>query len=482
MTIRRALGINGATQGANFLLSIGSVIIVSRLLTPDEIGIFSVSLALIGFAHVLRDFGVGQYLIQAKEVSHEHLRAAFTVMLLTACTLAGLVYLLRTPLAQFYGREGVADVLGLIALNFLIIPFGAPTMSMLNREMKFGRIAIVNLSNNLVQHGVTIACAWAGLSYMSLAWGSIAGMLTNVLLLGLIQPRHMFLLPTFRNLKDVLNFGYKSTASSLLTEFANSSPDLIFGRTLGFSAVAYFSRAIGVINLATGQVLRIVNSVYLPAFAARIRAGDDAGELYGRSINYVVAFTVPLLGFVGLMAEPIIHLMFGHQWTQSATLVSMFTVAGMVAAPFALLGSALVANRQVGLYLRLQLSVQVVRIPILLSSIWLSLEQTVALLVASGLTYMLWRNLTVLKNALGLNLPTLWAHVRPAYLAALMALTGPVLVRLLNHSLQWQLPDIMLLGLSGPLFALGWLAGIKLTKHPLAQELKLLTDKLRRLR
>lgn len=482
MTIRRALGINGATQGANFLLSIGSIIIVSRLLTPDEIGIFSVSLALIGFAHVLRDFGVGQYLIQAKEVSHERLRAAFTVMLLAAWTLAGLVYLLRTPLAQFYGREGVADVLGLIALNFLIIPFGAPTMSMLNREMKFGRIAIVNLSNNLVQHGVTIACAWAGLSYMSLAWGSIAGMLTNVLLLGLIQPRHMFLLPTFRNLKDVLNFGYKSTASSLLTEFANNSPDLIFGRTLGFSAVAYFSRAIGVTNLATGQILRLVNSVYLPAFAARIRAGDNAAELYARSINYVVVFTVPMLGFVGLMAEPIIHLMFGHQWTQSATLVSMYGVGGMVAAPFALLGSALVANRQVGLYLRLQLSIQAVRIPILLSSIWLSLEQTVALMIMSGMSYAFWRNMTVLRSALGLNASTIWANVKSAYLVALFALTGPVLFRLLEHTLNWQQSDIVLLGLSGMLFALGWPAGIKMAKHPLTQELKLLSDKLRRLR
>ncbi len=180
MAIRRSLGFSALTQLINFLLSFGSVIIVSRLLTPEEIGIFSVSVSLLGFAHILRDFGVGNYLIQVKEVTRANMRAAFSVMLYSSWLIAALLFLARGPIADFYNREGVAEVIGLIAFNFLIIPFGAPILSVLRREMQFGRITIVSTANTFVQVSVTVICAMNGLSYLSMAWGSIAGMATNV--------------------------------------------------------------------------------------------------------------------------------------------------------------------------------------------------------------------------------------------------------------------------------------------------------------
>ncbi|CAL95872.1 conserved hypotheitcal polysaccharide biosynthesis protein [Azoarcus olearius] len=445
---------------------------MSRLLTPDEIGIFSVSISLIGFAHILRDFGVGQYLIQSREIDLARMRAAFTVMLLTSWTIALGIYLVREPVAHFYDKPGMADVLGLIALNFLLIPFGAPIMSVLNRELLFGRIALVNLSNNAIQHAVTIACAFAGLSYMSLAWGSIAGMLSNVIILSLMRPQFALLRPTMNGLRNVMNFGYKFSANSLVLEFGNNAGDLIFGRTLGFSAVAYFSRSLAVLNLATGQVLRLVNSVFLPAFAAQIRSGKAPAELYAKSITPIVGITVPLLAFVGLMAEPLIDLMFGSQWEQAATLASILSVSAMLGAPFALIGTALVANGQVGLHLKLQVGIQCIRIPVLLLSIWLSLEETIVALVVASALFVYPQDVWMLKKAFNLSPRRLWAAVRSAYLLAPLSLLAPAVLRTLDVARAWNLPDMILLCACGALFGVSWLAAVFLIRHPLRDEVE----------
>ncbi len=460
------------------MLSLGSAAIVSRLLTPDEIGIFSVSAALIAFAHIARDFGVGQYLIQARRVDRQHMRAAFTVMLASSWILATIIYLVRHPVADFYGRDGVADVLELICVNFLIIPFCAPILSLLNREMQFGKVALVTVSNNLVQHGVTIAAAASGMSYMSLAFGSIAGMITNVIVLSILRPKDALLLPTFRGLKDVLSFGYKSTANSLLGEVSNSSPDIIFGRTLGFSAVAYFSRALGVVNLATGQILRLVQSVFLPAFAAQIRAGQKPADLYVRAISYVTGVTVPALGFVALMGEPVITLIFGPQWTRSSTLASMLCLSGMIGAPFFLMGPALVASGRVGAQLRLQALVQTVRIPVLLTSIWFSLEQTVMTLVAASVLLIYPMSAATLRKTFGLSFGTLWREVRASYLIAPIAIAAPASLRLLDMVRNWTLPDVILLTGGGTLFAFGWLGAVYVTRHPMRSELAALFSRI----
>ncbi|HEU4375150.1 MAG TPA: oligosaccharide flippase family protein, partial [Telluria sp.] len=51
------------------LLSLASGMIISRLLTPAQTGIYSVAAVLLGVAQVLRDFGVGQYLVQERELN-----------------------------------------------------------------------------------------------------------------------------------------------------------------------------------------------------------------------------------------------------------------------------------------------------------------------------------------------------------------------------------------------------------------------------
>ena len=114
MSVRRSLGITGLAEIATFLFSLLSAIVVSRLLRPDEIGVFSVAVSVIGFAHILREFGVGQYLVQLREITREHLRAAFTVMLIISWSMAALLFILKDPLATFYAHEGIAQVLALL--------------------------------------------------------------------------------------------------------------------------------------------------------------------------------------------------------------------------------------------------------------------------------------------------------------------------------------------------------------------------------
>lgn len=470
MAIRRSLGFSGMTQAITFLLNFGSVMVVSRLLTPEEIGIFSVAVSLLGFAHILRDFGVGNYLIQAREITREKLRAAFSVMLYSSWSIAALLYLVRTPIADFYGREGVAEVIGLIAFNFLIIPFGAPILSVLRREMQFGRIAIVSISNTTVQVAVTIACAINGLGYISMAWGSIAGMLTNVVVLLILRPRESMLLPTLKGLRQVLDFGYKSSTNSIVAEIGTAAPDLILGRTLGFAAVAYYSRAAGLIQMATGQMMKIVQDVFLPAFASQIRSGGSPADLYVRATFYTSGITVSVMAFLAIMAEPLILFLFGDQWTRSAPLAAMLCAYAIFLTPFSLAANSLIASGNVSAQMRIQIIVQSIKVMVLLSSIWLPLEQVVPLLAiftaASAVLHA-----RALKRYFDLRFGVLWRGIRLSYLLALLSVLAPLALRVADVALDWQLPLSIILLVGGLLFGSAWLVALHFTDHPLKAEL-----------
>lgn len=470
MAIRRSLGFSALTQLINFLLSFGSVIIVSRLLSPEEIGIFSVSVSLLGFAHILRDFGVGNYLIQVKEVTRANMRAAFSVMLYSSWLIAALLYVARGPIADFYDRNGVAEVIGLIALNFLIIPFGAPILSVMRREMQFGRIAIVSTANTFVQVSVTVICAMNGLSYLSMAWGSIAGMMTNVILLLIMRPRESMLLPTTKGLREVLQFGFKSSAASIATEIGAAAPDLVLGRTLGFSAVAYFSRAAGLVHMAMGQLMKIVQDVFLPAFARDIRNGENPGALYSRATLHMTGLTAPLMAFFVVMAEPLILFLFGDQWKPSTLLASLLSAYVLLFSPFSLASNALIAAGHVSKVMRIQIAVQCVKVGTLLSSLWLPLEQVVMLLVCSTIVSAV-LHARALKQSFGLRFRQLLHALRPSFILVPLTVSAPLALRLAEHLQLIALSPFLQLAAAGSLFAVTWLGAIYLIRHPLSVEL-----------
>jgi O-antigen/teichoic acid export membrane protein len=475
---RRALGVSAAAQAVAFVASFTSVIAVSRILTPAEIGVFSVAISVQGIAHVFREFGVSQYLVQAQEVSSRRFRAAFTLTLGFSWLIALLLFGIRTPLAAFYAHPGVAEVLALLALNFVLIPFGSPSLAMLRRELRFDALAGIRIANAVISCTVTVGAALLGESYLSMAWGALAGHLTNLALLAFIRPAGLLTLPTFTGLSELLRFGSLSSAAALVTEIGNSAADLILARTLGFSAVAYYSRAAGLRDILLVQLHTLANGVHFPTFADAIRGGEDPAALYRRAIGYLLAITVPALAVIALLADPLIRFFFGPQWGVSAPLASMLCVFSIITAPFALAHLSLVAAGQVGRVLRVAMCIQGARILALLSSIWLPLEQVVALL---GLVALIEAGAyqRQLRAVFGLGLGALGREWLSALGIMLPTIAAPL--GLLLFALLWpahRAPDLVTLTLAALGAAVGWRVGTRLTGHPIHGEVSLLLRKL----
>lgn len=477
MKIRKALGINAASQLIIFVVNFSSIIVISRLLTPEEIGIFSVSVSILAFAHIFREFGVGQFLIQASEVTKERLRAAFTVTLSISWVIAGILVVASAPIAAFYGNAGITDVLRLVAINFVILPFGAPLISLLRRDMAFDKIAIVNISNAVVGTGVTIAAALLGESYRSMAWGAVAGNVSNVLLLNMMRPGQIFMVPSLRGVREVLRFGSLSSASSIVSELGASAPDLILGRTLGFAPVAFYSRANGLRTMALGQIITLVRGVYLPSFAKDVREGRDPAQLYARAMNYMIAFSAPALAVLAVLAEPLILFLFGPQWAEAAPLATLICLFAILTTPTSLVSTSLVACGKVGLLLKAQLVIQSAKVAILLSSIWLTLTDVV---LALGVAYLIesYVLLGALGTAFNLKARELFRAVCPAYLLVPVTIAGPVAILILDREFSWALHPFLSLSISAIFAIVGWLVGLFITCHPLKNEISALIERI----
>lgn len=217
--VRRALLISLFERYGITSFRLSSAIIFSRLLTREVIGIFTVGVAVIGIAHVIGDFGIGQYLLQEKSLTPETVASALGLTMALAWTLGGLLALSAPYISIYYKEPSVKEVVFVVALNFLITPLSAMAPALLKRSMSFGSIFKINLTAALVGAVVGVTLATRGFGFMSMAWASVASVAVSALMSQLYMPKKYRVKPSLSNIRTVFSVGSHVILERLVVQY-----------------------------------------------------------------------------------------------------------------------------------------------------------------------------------------------------------------------------------------------------------------------
>ena len=460
-----ALGQNYVVLGCQFVTSI----VIARLLTPAEMGVFSVAVVIVGLAQVLRDFGVGDYIVQEKELTRDRIRSALTVNIVLAWSLAAVLFVGSWPAAAFYRDAGVQSVMQVLSINFLLLPFGSVPLAVVRREMNFAVIAEVRIVTTLVGSATSITLAYLGMSYLSMAWGSVVSNLLVIVIAWRHRPDGLPFLPGVGDVRRVMRFGSFVSATFLLSELDKSASDLLLGRLLGMSATGLFGRAQGLVQLMDRILMGSVWSVALPFFAQKERGGGDVREGFLKTAGYLTVLMWPFAIFLGFMAYPAIRIMFGPQWDAAVPLVRWLCLHLIVAAPFALLGSVMLAIGRVRA-LTLGVSANLAcKVGLLLIGASYGLEQVAMAVVGSTIVGSV-ISFTLLRRSIGLRMHLLMNAVWRSGVVSALSAIGPAAVYFMvaigPERLWWPVGVAILTAF------LGWVGGVILVTHPIKAELE----------
>jgi O-antigen/teichoic acid export membrane protein len=464
---RRSLLLSFLDRYATLAITLLLTAVVARLLTPAEVGVFAIGLGLIAIVEAFREFGVGAYLVQERELTPEKIRTAFTLMLLLSLLLAGALYVSAGPVARFYDEPGLEAVLRLATISFLLVPFSNPIMALLRRDMGFGWVALINLAGAVANLVVVVTLAVLGFSYMSLAWGALASGAVIALTAVLFRPQLWIFWPCLVGWRQVLSFSSYASTTMILNVCYQMLPQLALGRILGFDAVGLYSRALMLCQLPDRLIMSALHPVLLPAFSVRARLGGDLKEPYLRGLGYGLTVQWPFMVCLALLADPAVHLLLGAQWAAAAPLVRIIALASLVMFPAFLTYPVLVALGRV----KDTLTASLISLPpsfaLMFAAAFVSLEAVAASLFLTA-PFQVYIALRLIRRQIPLQLAELAAAVRKGVVVTLCAAAAPSgAVALAGFGLS--VPAGAAAGIGA---AAGWLVGLCLTDHPLLAEIR----------
>jgi O-antigen/teichoic acid export membrane protein len=325
--VRSALVWRWGTQVLAQVITWASTIMVVRLLSPSDYGLFAMTQTVIVALNFLNGQSFATSLIQTDRIDERRIGQVFGLLLLLNGFLA-LVQFLTAPLAaRYYGQPMLADMLRVQAAIFLTIPFAALPQELLARRIEFRRQGLVNLACACVGAGTALILAWRGWGVWALVWAPVLMFATRAIGLTLVSRVLVKPVFDFRGAGDLVTFGGALTICQFLWIVQSQSDIVIAGRSFDTHALGLYSEALFLTLIITGRFLPPINEVAFPTFAELWKAGRPLAPAFLRLQRSVALVVFPAYLGLALVAGPAVETLFGPKWTAMAPIVAGLALA-----------------------------------------------------------------------------------------------------------------------------------------------------------
>jgi len=328
--VARGGAVTIATQAIKFFLSLGSTMILARLLTPNDYGLVGMVAVITGFMTMFRDLGLSTATIQKEEINEAQISTLFWINIAFSLAIMLITIALAPAVAWFYGETRLKWITIAYALGFL---FGGVTIqheALLKRQMRFTAIAIVEITSLLLGIGTAVVLGWYGAHY----WALVA----SQLILALTYAVGVWSLCRWRpgrpvrgsGIRPMLVIGRNITVFSIINYFARNLDNLLIGKFWGSLQLGFYSKAYQLLVLPIDQINAPIGSVAVPALSRLDGSPERYRRSYLRIVEKIAMITMPGMALMIATADWVVRIGLGAQWSAVAPILAVLGLSGLV--------------------------------------------------------------------------------------------------------------------------------------------------------
>lgn len=324
------------------VLRLGSVvvgIVLARVLSPQEFGVYAVALTVQSILMTIADLGLSADLVRSDQP--ERLAPTVgTLGLISGATTTALTVATSSLLADLLGSPAAAPAIAVLAFTLLLAGVSLVPYSMLLRRFQQRELFIVGIADFIVSTSVTLTLLAMGFGVMGLAIGRVAAqVVSSTLQFVLARERPRFGIDR-AILKPVLEFGLPVALANLLAWGLINVDNIVLVRVAGATALGFYVLAFNVSSWPMSALAQSVRAVSLPYFS---RTEDD-GEGLAKVFSLGWAAALPAGGLLAALSAPLIAFLYGERWLPSAPVLAALGLFGALRVSFDIFNAYLYAH------------------------------------------------------------------------------------------------------------------------------------------
>ena len=290
---------NTITQGLSYiyfekvlsqLVSLVVTIVLARILSPHDYGLVAILIVFLNIADVFVTAGLGNALIQQKNIEDKDYSTILTFSLCLSFLLYLLFFVLAPYIAIYYKMPMLKSLLRVLALRLPLAALTSVQQAFISRNMLFHKQLLSTLIGCVVSAVVGISMAINGSGAWALVIQYVCNAFVSLLVLQILIPLKYKVIFAIDRFKKLFSFGWKLLVTALIDRIYNEVRSLVIGKMFTPSDLAFYTKGQFFPNLLMSNIDSSMTRVLFPVIS---RQQDDLFQ-----VREIVSKTVSVSSYL----------------------------------------------------------------------------------------------------------------------------------------------------------------------------------------
>ncbi len=368
-------------QGINFIVGL----VLANKLGPHEYGLIGYVSIFIALFNCIVNSGFSNALIRKRDVKDVDYSTTFTINMVLCLVLSVTLFLTAPIISRFFKEPELTPVTRVMSVIVIINAFSIIQRTVLNKRIDFKTQTKISFIANITSGIIGITMAFMDFGVWALVAQQISSHLLNSILLWTFVryfPEFRFSRESFR---ELFNFGWKLTASSILDTVWKEIYQIVIGKTYHTDALGQYTRGKQFAELLSTNLTTVVQRVSYPTLSAIQDDQERLKNAYKTIIKVTMLISFVLLLGLAAISKPLIFVLIGEKWAFAAALLPIICF-NMVLYPLSAINlNMLQVEGRSDLFLKLEIIKKCIAVIPILMGIFISIEAMLWGNVVTGL-------------------------------------------------------------------------------------------------
>lgn len=385
--------------GAQLVTFIVSIVL-ARILTPSDYGTIALVTVFTTILQVFIDSGLSTALIQKKDADDLDFSSVFYFNFVI-CIILYLIMFVSAPfIADFYKDSSLVSIVRVISLTLVISGVKGVQQSYVSRHMLFKRFFFSTLGGTIFSAVLGIIMVYAGFGVWAIVFQQLSNNAIDTLILWITVKWRPIKKFSWSRLKNLLSFGWKMLASSLLDTVYNNLRNMIIGKLYTSADLAFYNQGDKFPKLIVTNINTSIDSVLLPTMSNEQDNHVRVKDMTRRAIKISTYIMAPLMIGLAFCAKPIVQIVLTDKWLPCVPYLQIFCISYLFWPIHTANLNAIKAMGRSDLFLKLEVIKKFIGMILLLITMNISVMAMAYSLLISGLISQVinsWPNRYLLK-------------------------------------------------------------------------------------
>lgn len=310
------------------LLGLMTTAILARLLTPDDFGLFAISMAAYGLLIALGSFNFQLALVKNQSATRAHYDTAWTLNLLRGFVVSAILVILAPSLAGFFEDARLEQVFLIFGAMAFLGGFENIGVVNFQKDLRFDKVFYFNIYGKIfyIVCAVIVAIIWR--NYWALVVGFCAERICAIGLSYIMQEYRPRL--SLKMWRSILGFSKWVMSVGLLQYLNVRSPVFLIAKFAESQSLGLYSVAYKLSSITSSD---LVQPAARPLFPGLVKVGDDRARvksIYLNALSVLLLIGVPAAAGIACLAEPLVRVMLGEDWIAAVPLVEVLAIFALL--------------------------------------------------------------------------------------------------------------------------------------------------------